>query len=672
MGRSRKAMGLLLIGMICVLLFTGKQSVYADHTESFTGEVSILKEEDTNYVLQIQVGNTGADFTGTVRLLFSDSDNATAFDMDMSLPRQGEKQYTLTVPETNISQTRGKGSIRFLDEDGKVLQTISFKNLLQGKKTGFTVGVLSDSYDDLTYLDMGGNVFYLQNTENPINLWKMEPDTLAEQLDGLYFLVIDSFDMTTLDAKTIEAVEKWVSDGGWLILGTGTYVEKTLGAFDKDFTGITYGKVSEIGTANEASIAAANMGNYYLFTESGVDLSQMAIAQLSSSGIGAYASGNFPGMVCAQGQGCVTVLSFALNEQEMKKASSDVVVGIYEETAYSANSISHYSSSDWESQGENAFSVIDNENTNLDFSWLKGMILIYVILVGPILYLVLKKIKKSEGYWIAVPLLGVLFIGMVFVFGQNLRVNTTKAYTVTAQKADGKESGKVKTFFNAYHSGVKSWNITLADEYRYAGAAFTQYIYTSSNGKDYHYRIGYGDGIEAGISPASNFENAYFQAGGEAEGVGEITTQDLEITAAAQKGSVTNNTAYDFPYLMLTSNDYAMLISDVKAGETVDVAKAMKDNRVVYEMSHSYPIDIFYDLVNLYGWNGTSIEDRDKKSALYLGMCMAMQQDGFESDQIMVAGLVPDYRKAVKSKCAETSYGYLYTIAEQEVADVTN
>lgn len=672
MGKPRKVMGLFLVCMFSVLLFTGKQTIYADHAEIFTGEVNILKEEDSNYVLQVKVGNEGADFAGTVRLLFSDSDNATAFDMDMSLPRQGEKQYTMTVPESNITQTRGKGSLLFLNEDGKVLQKIQLKDLLKGKKTGFTIGVLSDSYDDLTYLDMGGQSYYLQNMESPINLLEMQPDTIADNLDGLYYLVIDSFDVTTLDAKTIEAIEKWVRDGGWLILGTGSYVEKTLGAFDKDFTGITYGEISEKGTVNEASIAAANMGNYYIFTDCGIDLTQLAIAELNSSGIGVYASSIFPGWICTQGQGSIAVLSFSLSEEEMQKASFELVTGIYDETAYNANSISQYNGTDWEYQGENAFSVIDNENTNLDFSWLKGMILIYVILVGPILYLILKKIKKSEGYWIAVPVLGILFIGMVFLFGQNLRVNTTKVYAVTAQKADGKESGKVKTYYNAYHSGVKPWNIELTDNYEYAGAAFMQYSYSATSGKDYHYRVGYGEGLEAGISPTSNFENAYFLAGGESAGAGEIVIENLEITSVVQKGSVTNKTAYDFPYLMLTSSDYVMMVSDVKAGETVDIAQARKDNRVVYEMSQSYPADIFYDLVDLYGRSSNSIEDRDLKAALYIGMCMAMQQDGLESGQIMAAGIVPDYQKTVESKCMETSYGCLYTIAEQEVTDVTD
>lgn len=45
----------------------------------------------------------------------------------------------------------------------------------------------------------------------------------------------------------------------------------------------------------------------------------------------------------------------------------------------------------------NAFGVIDHLNTALDFSWLKVLIVVYVIVVGPLLYLLLCKMKKETG-----------------------------------------------------------------------------------------------------------------------------------------------------------------------------------------------------------------------------------------------------------------------------------
>lgn len=108
---------------------------------------------------------------------------------------------------------------------------------------------------------------------------------------------------------------------------------------------------------------------------------------------------------------------------------------------------------EWGWSGENAFGVIDHLNTALDFSWLKVLIVVYVIVVGPVLYLLLCKMKKRDWYWLGVPALGIIFIGVVFIGGRNLKLHETRVYSVTAQQADGKSTTGIATYYNAYHSG---------------------------------------------------------------------------------------------------------------------------------------------------------------------------------------------------------------------------
>lgn len=672
MKRRLMAAGIICFCLLSLLLGVDIQNIYAGKVGQFDGKVGILKEEETNYVLQVTVSNSGEDFEGTVRLVLqTENDGLCAFDMLMTLPAQGEKQYTLSVPMDNINQSRGSGSLIFLDQNSKTLQTITFKNLVSNTVNSVSVGVLSDSYDKLTYMDMGGNTFYLQNTDKPINLVQIDPKDIQSSLDGLYFLIIDQFDMSTLDQETIEAVENWVSSGGWLILGTGEMVDKTLGAFDADFIDMSYGSVSKRGQENEASVSV-NMGAYYMFEEAGIDFSNMAIADLMGGTYNAYPTSNFPGWECSNGDGSVTILNFSLCEEEMQNANSDIVGSIYEETMYNAASYNTYMGQDNGYLGTNAFGVIDHENTTVDFTWLKILILIYVVMVGPVLYLILRGTKKREWYWIGVPVLGILFIGAVFFFGKNLRVNTTKVYSVSIQQADGKEKGRVDTYYCAYHSGVKPWNITLMDNYEYGGIGFTNYSYSSTTAEGYHYRVGYGENIELGLSPYTNFENGYLYAGGSAPGCGEITTKDLKLTDAEQSGSVTNQTQYDFPYILLMSDNYIMVIPDVKAGETVDLEQASKDKRIYYEMATEYVDDLYYGLLGYYSGNTLESEENDILAALMISATQGRQMMGSGSNKIFVSGAVPDYTKTVKSKCSETSYGCLYTIAEQEVSNATN
>lgn len=43
--------------------------------------------------------------------------------------------------------------------------------------------------------------------------------------------MIDSYDVSSLGKENIKAIEKWVKNGGWLLIGTGERGKDTLGGF---------------------------------------------------------------------------------------------------------------------------------------------------------------------------------------------------------------------------------------------------------------------------------------------------------------------------------------------------------------------------------------------------------------------------------------------------------
>lgn len=673
--RKKLVLGMIFVFLLCFVCVTGTQSIHAENKKAFSGEVTLVKEEENSYAFQVKVENQGEDFDGIVRLNFggSTSESVCAYDMQLALPSGGEKQYTLTIPAFNLQNVRGSGYLTFIDKDDKVLQTFSFQNVFQGKTIGISIGVLSDHFDSLSYMDLGGESYYIGNSEKPISLVEMNPENIEEQLDGIYFLIIDQFDMSTLDKKSVAEIEAWVDKGGWLIIGTGEYAEKTLGSFDSGFLDVTLGEVSKPGEENAASLGMTNLGRYYYYSESGIDFGNTPIAELNDKKLQAYETDTFPGMIFTKGRGSVTVLTFSLGEDEMRKANTEACRAIYDETSSYSNSYGmaiNNGLDEWAYLGKNAMGVIDHINTTVDFTGMKVIIIVYVILVGPVLYLILRKFKKSEYYWGGVPVLALVFIGMVFLYGQSMKVNDTRVYSVSVQCADGKEKQKVETYYNAYHSGVRPWSFHLEDGYQYGGAGLEYYPVSVASAGDYYYRIQYGDGIELGMNPQSNFENGYLCAVGEKKGCGEIQTKDLQITNQTQSGSITNQTEYDFPYVFLLSDDHFMAVKDVKANETVDLAQAKKDKRIVYDQTTQYIDDVYYSMVENYR-NAKDTEDQDLYAALFIGMCTARQECEWGRGQIVVCGVTADSGKTVADKCFETSYGCLYTIAQQEVSDAS-
>ncbi len=672
MGKRKLFVSILLFCMFGLMVLADRQPSYAEKTGDFTGDVSVLKAEDDAYVLQVQVKNSGPDFDGTVRLGFFNVETSCVFDTKLTLPKDGAKQFTLTVPKENADSVRGSGALYFLDKDEKELQKITFKNIFKGQKIGISVGVLSDHFDKLTYMDMGGTGYSLGSVRQPVNLVELDADSIKDSLNGLYFLIIDSYNVSTLDKDSIEAIESWVKKGGALILGTGERAEDALNAFAPDFTGLEAVNVSKPGEENYL-VSAGGQTSYYNYEDSKINFANMAVAELKVSGNSASPdeAGCSPGKICYYGNGSILVLAISLCDDEMQKASSDLCQEIYNEVGnFASMATNYYEGSSYEQM--QAFHLIDNENTDVNFTWLEILIFIYVVLVGPVLYLVLARLKKREWYWLGAPALALVFIGGVLVFGRGLRVADTKVYSVTLQRLDGKEKGKTDTLFSAYHSGVKPWKLKLKDQFEYAGTKTNWGYFGSAD--DWKYRVVYGDGIEIGMSPDANFETGFLYASGNIqEDWGKLEAKKLSLSAGKQSGSIINHTKFNFPYLLVASDDYLIILKDVKKGETVELVKAGKDGRVVYQSDDAYMNDLLY---SLQGMGMTTIKNQDKDRQLYAalaaGMYDARRKAQYGANQAVICGIVPDYKKTVADKCTEISFACPYAVAEQEVNGASN
>ena len=194
MTKRLTAAALICICLLTFGLFLKPVSVHADETQQFTGEATLLKQDSTSGTFQITVSNKGEDFDGTVRFQIDVDGGAkaySAFDTKMTLPQDGQKQYMITVPLDDYSSSKGLAFLTFLDDKGEALQLIKLTGILGDKAGKTTVGVLSDSFDKLSYLQMPGQTYYANNKERSINLIELSSSDLKKSLSGLYFLVID-------------------------------------------------------------------------------------------------------------------------------------------------------------------------------------------------------------------------------------------------------------------------------------------------------------------------------------------------------------------------------------------------------------------------------------------------------------------------------------------------
>lgn len=662
--RSKRSKGFIPTLSLCMLLciaLLGLNGIKAYAAENaFVINAGKLAEDGETYNIQVTVENQGADWEGSVRVMVDEEYlSPSAYDTVISLPQGSVKQFVVRVPINSVESTSGTVKVFLVDDKGKKTADKTFKYLLRDEVVALPMGILSDDYDALTYLDMGGMSIYFYHDDFPVKPQSLNNTTLTEDLETLVFLVIDNYSTEILSEEQILAIEQWVNDGGVLLIGTGGYGEEVLKGFEDSFLGVKCEKVFEPGSSK-----------YQL---EHADISKVPVSELSDE-YGQYYSYATGAMICSYGDGAIGVLPYSFTEIAGMDATfytgctqEDFIFYILEDI--SSYSSSRYSSSIYYAAQENLYimrrmlRIIGNCNNPLQLGVLKVLIVIYVIFVGPVLYLILRALKKQEWYWVAVPVAALVGVVVVSFAGRGFEVVDTKAYTVTVQNVA--DNGEKKSYLYCYDAEHKEWALKLTEGYDYAGSLQNQnYNYNSTDELDYyHHIVKEGNTLSLGVKPSSNFEDTYFVAVDSAtdtSSMGKISSQGIIEDWSGMSGicgTVTNNTGKDFLYYAVITGDSLYVFENLAAGESRDLA----NQAAIYTIDQSYNIvnDYLYTCVQ----DAYYDEDMEKTGILAaLGMGIASSYPLEKGDFTMVIGVTQDWDKVIDDQCNEMSYGCLYQI----------
>lgn len=663
-GKNKRKRKTLLTSVLCVamcmtLLAGMGFTVHAGKEEFEIKAVKLATDEET-FNIQVTVENLGEDWEGSVRLIVDEEYmSVTAFDTVISLPEDSVKQFVVNIPRMALENSSGTVNVYMVDKKSKVIAEEKFKNLLREEDDMLSMGILSDNYADLTFLDMGGYRLYYFRQNMPVRLSEVTKDTLLDDLDSLVFLVIDSYNTEILTEEQILAIEAWVNDGGVLIMGTGAYGEEVLKGFEDSFLGVTCEGVFEPG-----------ISKYQL--DYG-DESKLHFAELKDE-YGQFYSYTTGAMISNYGDGAAGVLSYSLTEvagMDMtffeNAGREDFVLYILEDISSYSNS--RYDSSMYYSSYDNRYDMrrmlglISSNNSPLNLNVLKVLVVAYVIFAGPMLYIILRICKKREWYWYAVPVTAFLGVLLIALVGRGFEVVDTRAYTVTAQNLSGnKEKESILFCYDAEH---KEWALKLTPGYDYASSFYNEYYNYNGSPEDgyYYHFVKEGDILSIGLNPSANFEDSFFVAvdkNSDTSGMGRLTgfgIADDWASPSGLVGTVTNETEYDFPYFAVIDAGALYVFEELEAGDSCNLAKTTP----IYKGKQDYVIlnDYLYDCIRD-AYNNEDEEAVTALSALGVGIG-SIYRPGNENSTIVI-GLVENWENIVDDDCSEISYGCLYEI----------
>ena len=609
----KKLLIMLMVTVIAILSLSQSFPAYAtvDTTGNFDINITTSMTSETNYsspIFTIEITNLSDDFDGVCRIsmisnLYSEA--ICAYDTNLSLAPNTTKQFELKLNSEFINSA-----------DSFKLQLINSKNEIVSETNldsyffldqFLHVGVLSNNINNYYDFEMNGNTvdtnqynYYNNNSTYQIKVCEMTPDKLTlKELNKLFVLVIDDFDTSTLSQDELAALSEWTTKGGIVLLGTGSYANKVLSSdlkaalnincpaskltVEKDVIYLNGNLYSDIPHINPTVFSNAYpfqmIDGIYSLSDSNYSLCNILISAFSFKDY--FSSKN--------------IISYD-REIFLKELYINIFSDAYiSNTANSSNSITNnmYTLT-------NLFDQLAGIENSFPSLLVTIILLFYLVLLCPLAYLVLKRCKKQEFFWIYIPAISVITLIVLFILSIPQGKILPQLYSVNL--IDTTNAHSPITYAAGYKARIKPWAFKINDNYSDLVPLGKEddfsLLYNSSN-NSYDICLNTSTHVLS-VNPNNNNQLAYFYSD-----CPIIANGDFEIP---EENVIKNNTGEVFDYILFNdAYNHLYLYDGKKYPDTLDLKNissvlSSKDSSYYsqYHNSADGVMDIYYEHPNKY------------------------------------------------------------------------
>jgi len=414
---------MLIVTALIVLLSTmallTKELMAAPEDENQNPSI-IIKAKGTygNYTkqgawlpLQVEVANQGKDLQGSLRVIPNDAQFDTLdYVSSAVLPQGSIKAFNFYLPVQGALTS----VIIELTSGDKVIakQTVS---LIALSNNQWVIGLLDRSEEGFSSLSGLKQTNWL--TPELCTVKNADLPEKAELLNLFNVLIIDDVNLKLTQGQAT-ALTHWVSRGGILVVGGGSGWQKVLPNLPPELLPVKVSGVENI----TLSALPGSLSEPVSEALSG----PVQIADLQSSqGKELFSEQGHPLAIKSQlGDGQVIYLAFDPALEPISNWSGAKVLWkdllINEKSDLANGSVSSQFGGSFFNGQSNNLNGIANALGNIEdmvLPSLRNMALIlglYIFLAGLVNYLVLKKLDKREWTWITVPVLAIVFVGLIY------------------------------------------------------------------------------------------------------------------------------------------------------------------------------------------------------------------------------------------------------------------
>ena len=547
-----------------------KSSNTSDEVFDVTADAS-ANDYDETYTVNIDVTNSGKDFGGYVRLRLNSRTYKVAAYETYAAIAGGEKQsVVLTIPAAgDFDYSNAEATVEIVDEKGKVIFSEKQRKLFDERENHYAI--ISDEPKALSYLDTS-RTYWFDAYEGISEITISESDLEDENgLDGVKLIFLDGYDSGDFSREAIRNIEKWVRSGGVLVIGTGKNLDDAFWAFDDEF----------IDAELQNGVATRE---YTSYSYDQVDVSHIKYGN-------SYDSGNYyldNSGIKPTGAGAIVLLEFSMASDNMDTYSFPAALGSLLRYYNFMDSNSYTTYTVYNNDIETCFKLLQGDSS-FNQGFLKILMIIYIAVIGPGLYFVLKKLKIREKIWLCIPATTLVFVLLVFVI--TVGNGPAKKSYATLRVAEANGQSYEADFIMGYQASGDEWSVNIAKNAIGAGPMLASFDYEYKKDGQYNYLTSLRpEGMRLTYKPKGVFEPAYFKVNRKNKGYGPLKFS-LKSSGGRISGTIQNKTGHDFKYYLIVCEGNALVYEGGKNGEKTEIdmrATAVNHSNIMYEAERAY------------------------------------------------------------------------------------
>lgn len=528
--------------------------------------------------LQVTVKNNGADFSGDMAInAFNSYQAASALVVPIDIAAGEEKTFTLYLDSLADYGYSDADLFAFYEGDIEKGKKVAYKgtkrlqaNFLEANST--FVYTLTDKSDRLSaYLRL--SQFAPSTSVEVFNLNQLKDYTLPEVVQGFAManiIAVDEIAIADLSPKQQEALLKWVQDGGTLLLGGAEQINETAGVF-KDYLPLSLSQQ----TTSVSADSLTKLSGGGIFTQA----IPVYTATENKGSIPVLKDNNIILAAKKQvGSGEVVQTTFSLGDQPL--ASMDGYA------ALTAKMLDFQTMSQrTQMQGQSTMDQLSYElgsinelfpSFEVSVSYMLIVIILYILVIGPLLYFVLKKMDKREHAWWVIPAISVVLSIALFIFGAKDRIVQPQVQQSAFFKVN--EDSSVNGYYVESILTNRSGDFVVNADNNTSALAFrNNYNLTGTAGSlhESSYIKEHANGSTLTLRDLSYWSVQSFGGKTAAQNIGKM---DVDITLKDEKlsGTVKNNFPFALKDVTVISGTKEVKLGDIEPNATLKVDQEMK------------------------------------------------------------------------------------------------